>query len=256
MNTEQTMNGSSPHRQASASAPQTGETAPDFYDLLWSQSPLIPPHRFNTWPLISRLLSSAPQRLELGPGLRPRLPISGTHFVDASPVVIERLRAAGGIALCGDITGLPFREGTFQLVAAFDIIEHVRDDRRALHEISRLLMPGGTLVLSVPIHARLWTGFDGFAGHMRRYEPGELPELLVMHGLTIESSAAYGMQPANPRLLELGVWCLRHRRRAAMWWYNRILMPLGLFFQKRLDFRDGLIETDGVDEVVLVCRKC
>jgi SAM-dependent methyltransferase len=226
-----------------------------FYDLLWSQSRLIAPHRFTTWPLISRLLPHAPQRLEVGPGLRPRLPVPGTHFIDISPVVIERLQAAGGLAATGDLAALPFRDRTFHLAAAFDVLEHVADDDRVLGELSRVLTPGGMLVCSVPLHAALWTGFDEMAGHVRRYEPPEIAALLAAHGLGIEGSAAYGMQPASPRLLELGMWFLRHRRREAMWWYNNILMPLGLFFQKPLEFRDGLIDTAGVDEIVLICRK-
>jgi len=63
------------------------------------------------------------------------------------------------------------------------------------------------------------------------------------------------MQPSSPRLLDFGLWWLKHRRSEALWWYNRVLMPLGMFFQKRLKFVDGLIEAAGVDEIVLVCRK-
>ena len=54
------------------------------------------PDGFNTWPLVSGLLGVAPERLEIGPGLRPRLPIAGTHFLDISAPAIERLRARGG----------------------------------------------------------------------------------------------------------------------------------------------------------------
>jgi hypothetical protein len=92
-------------------------------------------------------------------------------------------------------------------------------------------------------------------GHDRRYEPAELPALLAAHDLVIDRSAAYGMQPANSRLLDLGVWFLTHRRRGAMWWYNKVMMPLGMYFQKRLNFVDGLVDAAGVDEIVLVCRK-
>jgi len=66
-----------------------------FYDALWSRAHLERPNRFNTWPLISGLLSDAPARLEIGPGLRPRLPIPGTHFLDISAPAIERLNARG-----------------------------------------------------------------------------------------------------------------------------------------------------------------
>ena len=44
----------------------------EFYDALWSSSYIVPPQRFNTWPLLSALAASAPARLEIGPGLRPR----------------------------------------------------------------------------------------------------------------------------------------------------------------------------------------
>jgi hypothetical protein len=63
------------------------------------------------------------------------------------------------------------------------------------------------------------------------------------------------MQPKSPRLLKLGQWYLTHRRERAMWWYNRVFMLLGLRFQKPLRWREGLPEADGVDEVLLLCRR-
>ena len=227
----------------------------NFYDVLWSETHLERPDRFNTWPLISDYLQAAPVRLEIGPGLRPRLPISGTHFVDISPPVIERLGTSGGIATLGDITELPFSDGTFELVAAFDVVEHAEDDRRIFGEVSRVLKEGGILIFSVPLHAGLWTEFDEFVGHVRRYDPADLLALLAVHDLVLERSAAYGMQPSNPRLLNFGLWWLKNRRREAMWWYNRVLLPLGMRFQKQLKFVAGLIDAPGIDEIVLVCRK-
>jgi len=227
----------------------------DFYDVLWSGAHLKRPDRFNTWPLISELLPRALGRLEIGPGLRPRLPIFGTYFVDISPPVIERLTARGGIAVPAEITDLPFEDGKFELVCAFDVIEHVEDDRLVFGEVSRVLKEGGFFIFSVPMHAGLWTKFDQFVGHVRRYDPADLRALLAAHDLLLESSAAYGMQPAYPRLLDFSLWCLKHRRRGAMWWYNKVLMPLGMLFQKRLNFVEGLIDATGVDEIVLVCRK-
>ena len=227
----------------------------DFYDNLWSESHLKRPERFNTWPLITELLPFAPTRLEIGPGLRPRLPISDTYFVDISPPVIERLKARGGIAVPAEITDLPFSDEKFELVCAFDSIEHVEDDLRVFGEVSRVLKEGGIFIFSVPLHARLWTKFDEIVGHVRRYDPADLLELLAANDLVLERSAAYGMQPASPRLLDFSMWWLKHRRREAMWWYNKVFMPLGMFFQKRLNFVDGLIDATGVDEIVLVCRK-
>jgi SAM-dependent methyltransferase len=227
----------------------------DFYDRLWSESRLMRPERFNTWPLISGLVPRAPERLEIGPGLRPRLPISGTRFVDISPPVIEQLKTRGAVAVSAEISDLPFSDKTFDLVCSFDVVEHVEDDRPVFAEVSRVLKDGGVFIFSVPIHARYWTRFDEIVGHVRRYDPDDLLALLAGHGMLLERSAAYGMQPANPRLLDIGLWFLKHRRSEAMWWYNKVLMPLGLLFQKRLQFVDGLVRAAGVDELVLVCRK-
>jgi len=99
-----------------------------FYDTLWAETYLTRPERFNTWRLISALLPTSENRLEVGPGLRPRLPIVGTHFVDASPPAITRLSARGGLARLGEITALPYADSAFDLVAAIDVIEHVADD--------------------------------------------------------------------------------------------------------------------------------
>jgi hypothetical protein len=51
------------------------------------------------------------------------------------------------------------------------------------------------------------------------------------------------------------MWWLTHQRERALWWYNRLIMPLGLRFQKGLSFAQGLIDTAQVDEILMVCRK-
>ena len=107
-----------------------GATNRIFYNALWRKARLERPEGFNTWPLVSELLPFAPARLEIGPGLRPRLPIAGTHFIDISAPVIEQLNARGGIGTPDEVATLPFRDGEFDLVCAFDVIEHGEDDRR------------------------------------------------------------------------------------------------------------------------------
>jgi hypothetical protein len=51
------------------------------------------------------------------------------------------------------------------------------------------------------------------------------------------------------------MWWLLHDQKRAMWWYNWAIMQFGLLFQRRLRLESGLIATDDVDEVLLVCRK-
>jgi SAM-dependent methyltransferase len=227
----------------------------EFYTALWSRTYLTSPKRFNTWPLVSSLAAVATQRLEIGPGLRPRLPVRGTHFLDLSSPVVDRLKMAGGIARAGEITDLPFATGQFDLVAAFDVIEHVTDDERVFSELTRVLKPGGRLIFSVPLHPSRWTSFDDYVGHARRYEPRTLQALLDRNDLRVEQSAVFGMQSNNPRLLEFAVQGLKKHHAVAMRCYNWLFFPLGLLLQKRLRIANGLIELADVDEVLLVCRR-
>jgi SAM-dependent methyltransferase len=226
----------------------------DFYEPLWGEAQLIAAERFNTWPLVESLLRADSRCLEAGPGLRPRLPLAGTRFVDASERAVARLRQAGGCADVGTIVDLPFANRAFDLVCAMDIIEHVEDDVGAFSELTRVLAPGGTLLISVPLHASHWTAFDDFVGHCRRYEPATLTSRLAQFGLHIESSAVYGMAPRSSRLLDLGLWYLVHQRERAMWWYNRVFMPLAVRLQKPLTLVEGLISDEEVDEVLILCR--
>jgi SAM-dependent methyltransferase len=225
------------------------------YDSLWSGCHLVEPERFNTWPLVQSLLTRSTLRLEVAPGLRPRLPIEGTQFVDISEPALKKLHERGGRVTLGEVTAIPFAGDTFDLVCALDIVEHVDDEDGALSELVRVTQLGGTVLVSLPLHSSKWTSFDEFVGHKRRYEPAHLISKLTQHHLAVERSAVFGMQPRSSLLLDLGMWWLTHNRERAMWWYNRAIMPLGLRLQKPLQLGEGMIPTDEVDEIFLVCRK-
>jgi SAM-dependent methyltransferase len=226
-----------------------------FYDPLWQASRLVSPERFNTWPLVRSLLAKPQSRLEVGPGLRPRLPLDGTCFVDASLPAVTRLREHGARAEMGLVSRLPFGDRTFDLVAAFDILEHVDDDEAALSELARVAAPMSTLLLSAPLHSSRWTKFDDLVGHARRYEPAQLLSKLARHGLSVTGTAVYGMQPRSSLLLDLGVWGLTHRQERAIWWYDRVIMRLGIRLQKKLELMPGMMDVTDVEEVLLACRK-
>jgi SAM-dependent methyltransferase len=175
--------------------------------------------------------------------------------VDISAPALAKLRGGGGHVVLGEVTSLPFADDAFDLVCALDIVEHVDDDDGALSELARVARPGGTVLISTPLHPSRWTSFDDFVGHKRRYEPQSLLAKLTQHHLAVESSAVFGMQPRSSLLVNFGMWWLIHHRERAMWWYNRALMPLGLRFQKELHLAPGMIATEEVDEILLVCVK-
>lgn len=226
-----------------------------FYDALWAHARLVEPQRFNTWPLVSTLVQQAERRVEIAAGLRPRLPIAGTCFVDISAPAVATLQAHKGHAMLGSITALPLPDDGFDLVCALDVVEHVEDGDAALTELSRIAAEGATLLLSVPLYQAYWTPFDDVVGHRRRYEPDQLLAKLAALGFTVERSAVFGMRPRKSWLFDLGMWFLAHRRQQAMWWYNRVFMPLGVRMQKPLRLATGMLPTEGVDEIFLVCRK-
>ena len=244
-----------PKSSQSGTRPELLERNRSYYDMLWSGARLVEPHRFNTWPLVQSLLPKAAQRLEVAPGLRPRLPIEGTQFLDISPPAVAKLRGRGAQVVLGKVTCLPFADSSFDLVCAFDIIEHVEDDDGALSEVSRTAKPGGTILISMPLHPARWTSFDDLVGHKQRYDPAQLLSKLARHHLMVERSAVFGMQPRSSLLVNLGTWWLLHDQERAIWWYNWAIMQFGLLLQSRLRLESGLIATDGVDEILLVCRK-
>ena len=79
-----------------------------------------------------------------------------------------------GQGVVGSATELPFADGTFDVVSAFDVVEHCADDARAVSELVRVLAPGGRLLLSVPAYQWAWSDHDVQAGHHRRYTRAEL----------------------------------------------------------------------------------
>ena len=230
------------------------DTNREFYDALWTDARLVEPERFNTWPLAGALAARSPRRLEVAPGLRPRLPLAGTVFVDISAPALRRLRDGGARTALGLVGALPLPDQAFDLVCALDIVEHVVDDDGALAELARVAAPGASLLVSVPLHESRWNAFDDFVGHCRRYEASTFVAKLAKHGFVVEKSGVFGMQPRSSLLLDAAIWGLTHRRERAMWWYNRV-MPFSVRFQKKLTLASGMIDTDDVDEVLLVCRK-
>ncbi|MCK0116274.1 methyltransferase domain-containing protein [Isoptericola sp. S6320L] len=100
-------------------------------------------------------------------------------------LAVECLREAAPRArvLHGDTTVLD-ADDRFDVVCAFEVIEHVDDDAAALAAWVARVRPGGTLLLSTPAWPDRFGPWDVLAGHYRRYEPERLHELLVDAGLT------------------------------------------------------------------------
>lgn len=77
------------------------------------------------------------------------------------------------------------------LVGAFDVLEHIADDRRVLDEFYRVLKPGGVLIATVPQHPSLWSAADEVAHHQRRYRMGELASKARHAGFMIRYQSSF-----------------------------------------------------------------
>lgn len=101
----------------------------------------------------------------------------------------------GGV--CGSVLRLPFRDGAFDLVTAFDVVEHCEPEATALAELARVLAPGGRLLLSVPAYQWAWTGHDVRAGHHRRYTRPRIVRAVEGAGLRVDR-ATYAFASVFP----------------------------------------------------------
>ncbi len=90
-----------------------------------------------------------------------------------------------------DMTAIPFRSDSFDLVVSSHVLEHVENERAALAEIARVLAPGGRGLIMVPM-VRDWErmptvefGRANFQGHWRQYGY-DLPDRIAASGLRCE----------------------------------------------------------------------
>ena len=90
----------------------------------------------------------------------------------------------------GDALQLPFADGEFDRIVAAEVLEHIPADIQAIHELVRVLRPGGTLAVSVPrwfpeiVNWKLSDDYHNVeGGHIRIYTDAELIDKVTKAGL-------------------------------------------------------------------------
>jgi len=79
----------------------------------------------------------------------------------------------------------------FDIIAMFDVLEHIEDDRAALEILHDRLKPGGRLVLSVPAYQWMWGEHDEVNLHYRRYTLGGLRRLMNDAGFGVDRATYF-----------------------------------------------------------------
>ncbi len=160
------------------------------------QPAALPPLTLNAWArwdVVDRELSALDARdvLEIGPGegaaacrLARGRAYTGVELSARTRAITERRLTAQGTPgrLLGSLDELAPDE-RFDLVCAFEVIEHIDDDRSALAEWSARVRPGGAMILSTPADPERMGPHDVIAGHYRRYSADGLASLAERAGL-------------------------------------------------------------------------
>ena len=125
-------------------------------------------------------------------GVSEKFPYAALHgseiFVAGLGFAAARLPSVNFMQM--DARSIPFQE-EFDVIGAFDILEHVEEDERILMQISTALKPGGFMLLTVPQHAWLWSPIDEYACHVRRYDASGLHSKIVAAGFQIIRSTSF-----------------------------------------------------------------
>ena len=138
-----------------------------------------------------RVTDRRPRILDVGCGTGANLIMLSKHGdaegVDVSEDALAFCRERGlDKVRLGAGEELPYEDATFDLVTAFDVIEHMDDDLAGLREMRRVLRPGGRVLLFVPTFMFLWGVQDEVSNHRRRYRLPQLQRVLEQAGFEIE----------------------------------------------------------------------
>lgn len=128
--------------------------------------------------------------LEVGSGISPIVTdCPAAVYSDISWTALEQLRRqlGHGAFVVADAACLPFRSGAVSHAISSEVLEHIQWDGEAIRELSRVIEPGGRLLVTFPHRRAYFFNDDRFVAHFRRYEIPEMACLLIGSGLQVEA---------------------------------------------------------------------
>jgi SAM-dependent methyltransferase len=144
--------------------------------------------------ICATLDTAAPRILDVGCGTGANLKMLASYGraegVDISQQALEFCRERGLESVkLGAIEDLPYKDHSFELVTALDVIEHLDDDLAGLKEMRRVLCPNGRVLLFVPAFMFLWGVQDDVSNHRRRYTLPGLLKVVEAAGFAVERAS-------------------------------------------------------------------
>lgn len=89
-----------------------------------------------------------------------------------------------------DATAIPF-QAEFDIVGAFDVLEHIQDDERVMQGVNKALRPGGLFLVTVPQYQWMWSALDEIVCHKRRYSRADLGQKLRRSGFEVLFASSF-----------------------------------------------------------------
>lgn len=115
--------------------------------------------------------------------------VISTDFAEEA-LTFSKTRGVGELVR-SSIETLPFKQASFEVITALDVLEHVDDDLKALDDLRRIMKDGGLLVITVPAYGFLWSEHDEALHHRRRYAASELRNKLTRAEFDVERISYY-----------------------------------------------------------------
>jgi len=97
--------------------------------------------------------------------------------IDISEEAIKKAKESKLEVKKSDCINTGYKEESFRVITALDVLEHVKDHKKAIKEWHRILKNKGVLIICVPYKKTLWRKDDILVGHFRRYELDDLTDL-------------------------------------------------------------------------------
>ena len=118
--------------------------------------------------------------------------------IDIAPEALAGRAPTSPERLClASVDPAPFRDCSFDLVVALDILEHIEDDAAVLREFHRICKPGGMLLITVPAYNWIRSAHDDALGHYRRYSARQVAGLMRGAGFRL-SKVSYAVTAPFP----------------------------------------------------------